>query len=358
MNEKNVRQSLDRQLSSVTWTQEDRQAVLQRIREENQPMKRKVSVGFVFALVIVMLSGVALAAGMGGMLEMIRSYVGNAKVLPEAVETLQHDLAYAENDYATYTVHAATFDGHQAFVLMEITAKDERALPLKEHVYPTDVLVPEAKDGKTEQLTIADFVKTRGCDRYVAVAASPDVPSYTSTNAWKDRSLNIFLSFAYEGDECPVTLMCSAVPYLDEETMDVDQKQSGEISFTLKAVPAKWTVESHESLEYEQSGLRVDSVRLYGTAMEVYYELTYTITDVEVYHHASPIEFVFLDASGAIMEESFGGEDMALEDKSGDTIVRRSSLNAMSDPPAALTLRIGEVTTDTPAFDEHQFNLK
>lgn len=357
MNEKDVRQSLDRQLSSVTWTQEDRKAVLLRIREENQPVKRKVSVGFVFALIIVMLASVALATGMGGMMEMINRYLGKGKVLPEAADTLQHELAVAENDYATYTVREAVFDGHQAFVLVEMAPKDKSDLLLNEGIYPADPLSCLLDDETLNQQTIADYAKENGYKRFVEAVAAPE-SDCSGTEAWKDGVQTVFLSFAYEGDEFPVTLICSAVPYLDEENAAYDQMQSTEISFTLKAAPEKWTLESHEPLEYKQSGLRVDDVKLYGTAMETYYELTFTVTDIDAYNRNVLREFVFLDENDGIIENGLGGGGMQLAEKNGDTIVLRSSLKALNDPPAALTLRIGDVTTDAPAFDEHQLNLR
>lgn len=357
MNEKDVKQALDRQLSSITWTPEDRQAVLRHIREENQTMKRKVPVGFVFALVVVMLAGAALATDMGGMLEMINRYLGNGKVLPEAADAVQRELAVAENDYATYTVREAVFDGHQAFMLVEIAPKDESYLLTHEGIYPTDTLSSFLGDEALSQQTIADYAKENGRSRLVEVSVGPD-SDYTRTTAWQDGVQTVFLTIAYEGDEFPVTLICSAVPYLDEENIALDQMQNTEISFTLKASPEKWALESHEPLEYKQSGLRVDGVKLYGTVMEAYYELAFTITDIDAYNRFFPPEFVFLDDNGNIIERGLSDGGMQNAGKNGDTIVLRSSLKAMSDPPAALTLRIGKVTTDIPDFDEHRINLK
>lgn len=53
---------LDRQLSRVDWTQGDRQAVLCAIRKEQRPMKKKLVSLIITALLLALLTGVAVAA--------------------------------------------------------------------------------------------------------------------------------------------------------------------------------------------------------------------------------------------------------------------------------------------------------
>lgn len=63
INEKKLRESMDRRLSGLDSSAARRSAVMQRIAQEEQPvMKKKMSFAVVFALVLVSLAAVALAA--------------------------------------------------------------------------------------------------------------------------------------------------------------------------------------------------------------------------------------------------------------------------------------------------------
>ena len=65
IDEKKLRESMDRRLSGLDVSAARRSAVMQRIVEEEQPvMKKKLSFAVVFALVLVSLAAIALAAGL------------------------------------------------------------------------------------------------------------------------------------------------------------------------------------------------------------------------------------------------------------------------------------------------------
>ena len=64
-NEKTLRDAMDRRLSFLDDRPSCRAAVQYRIAQEEEPvMKKKISVGFVFAMVLVLLTVAALATGL------------------------------------------------------------------------------------------------------------------------------------------------------------------------------------------------------------------------------------------------------------------------------------------------------
>lgn len=55
---------VDRELSGLCWNERMRQSVLHSVNKEEKPVKKKMTVGMVFALVLVLVGSLAIAAGM------------------------------------------------------------------------------------------------------------------------------------------------------------------------------------------------------------------------------------------------------------------------------------------------------
>ena len=83
----NVQKTLDRQLSAVDFTARDRANVLRRMRGEQRPVKRKISLGLAVALALMLLSVTALGVGIA-----VKALYGNVIRMEAQQQTLRWGL--------------------------------------------------------------------------------------------------------------------------------------------------------------------------------------------------------------------------------------------------------------------------
>jgi len=124
-------------------------------REERPIVKKKISVSFVLAAVLIIASMAALAAGN---LNLFRDMVNMANpILPleGAEEMIETDLGSVENEYVTVTVEEAIYDGQSVMTLVHITPKDTEKYAMlnaflqetPEKIYNTETRPVKAPEG-------------------------------------------------------------------------------------------------------------------------------------------------------------------------------------------------------------------
>lgn len=118
---KNFRSLVDDRLSAVTMTPRQQADLLRRAHEEEQPVKRKLSVSLAVALVLTLLAATACAVVIRfGALDY------NAQ-LAENPEYARHILTLDEtydHEAFTMTLNDAVFDGSALSLTMNITPKE------------------------------------------------------------------------------------------------------------------------------------------------------------------------------------------------------------------------------------------
>lgn len=118
---KRVHEAVDQSLSYLDARPSLYGAIMAQTEGE-RPMKRKVSVGLVFALVLLLaMTAIGVAATRFGMLEFNRRQKENAEYV---AHILTLDETY-ENEYVSITVTDAVFDGVQLSIAMEMQPKPD-----------------------------------------------------------------------------------------------------------------------------------------------------------------------------------------------------------------------------------------
>lgn len=350
LNSAPMKEPLDRQLSHVNWTAEDTLSVLRRMEKEEQPVKRKLSTALVFALILTLLTAAALAAGVTGLLDILDSTAGGGRTLPQASELVQTDLAAIENDGAVYRIREAIYDGYAAYVLVEIEPKDPKVLLIPETYLPSDPTRGLIEDDEAPLRTIAEYAEAGG---YTGIAhVSVGVWGNCSVrDSWQDNKISLAISFSQPGEALDLAFSGTYIPFLENDALDWDKRLDCETSFTLTAAEPNWTLTSTDALSYPEGGFEITGLTLTGTAMATYYELTYTITDIDRYQNTHT-QFRFCDLYGNRYDNSvmmLGHSNLAKEN--GDVVVRRDSLEAMAEKPESIYLELVQPTG-------HTFTLK
>lgn len=350
MNEeqKRVQATLDRQLSHVEWTPEDRQSVLRQMREEEKPVKKKLSLGLVLALTIVLLAGIALAAETMGLFGDFR----RDGALPEAADHVTRPNLSVETNRVVYTLREAAFDGHGGFLLVEAAAKDPKTLPLGEATMLTDPAggmiagVPWSFDDE-DPMTVAEYAAQNGYESFVSVSC--DFGLDCSVNDTIENGVvNSVYHFAYEGDTVKLRLRCLDFPFLDEERLDLARQDETSMEVALSASPTLWECSAPIGLDFPDLGRRLDSIDMFGTAIATYYELHLTVTDLDRYQSNDLFSFEVDGqpwAHGA-SHIGFCQNPQAV----GDQLTWVGSLTAREAPPEAITILLDEKPLGTVAL--------
>lgn len=342
-----VREALDCQLSSMEWSPEDTDKVLRRMREEQKPVKKKMSLGLVLALLVTALVTAAVAVGVPGILDVVERFSGKNAVLPEAKEQVVTVGASAETELATFTVTEALYDGRAVSVLVTVLPKDEHTLLVPEPDFPEESAC-SLIDGVPEDVTLAEYAAQHGYTTLVNTDVGLVNPGeYTGVSWWKDGVLLIRLSFNAEGDEVPVELSCLTVPFLSDGSFDQSRQwQPARMTFTLQATPALWTATSETPIVCDAFGLRVDRLTLTGTALGVYMDMTCTTTDVETYAKTWP-SLELLDDQGVRFRSGMGGVGSHnIPKENGEQIHWRDSYAALAQKPSRIMLQFSDLEGD------------
>ena len=123
--------------------------------EERTVVKKKISVSFVLAAVLIIASMAALAAGNMNLFRSMTNMSEPILPLEGAEEMIRTGLGSVENEFVTLTVEEAVYDGQTVMALARITPRDTGKYALlnsflqdtPEEVYNTETAPVEAPDG-------------------------------------------------------------------------------------------------------------------------------------------------------------------------------------------------------------------
>ncbi len=332
MTERDLQRVLTQSVQDVHLSDAARRNIRLATKEE-RPVRSKKSVALALILALVLSASVGIAAELG-MLDFLSRIMGQT-VLPGANNLVQSNVAYGENDYATYNVKQAVYDGKSVSLFVEMKPKDDHTLILGDG-WDTDLPYGAlAYDTEEEMLadprTIGDYAAENGLTRVVNVSVETNTDRCSGIDEWRDNVLTVIYTFSAEGDTLTLPLEYFAYDFSTGDTQRVKDE------ITLKATKPLWTVSSSETFDLPDFGIRVDGVSITGTVLQSYWTLTYTVTDFEkaaVYWNPSllDIEGNFLPA-GALGD---GGGSLATEN--GQQLTWHDSFGAMEKAPEQLLL--------------------
>lgn len=336
-----IRDDLNRQLSGVDWTAEDTRAVWRAVRKEEPVVKRKMSASVALVLVLTLLAAVGLAAsGRLNLQAWIERNTGAGATLPDAAEQILQNVAEAETDNAVYRVREVVYDGVAAYILVDVTPRDAHTFLMpdgNDADLPIDDLIPGAEG------TIGEYAAAHGYTTLAVADAWPLDYEGTMSAQWADSTLSLKLAFPVQaaGDALDVTLSL----WTDGVT--------GTLPLRLPALEPLWTAQAEETVEWSEKGLRVDRVRMVGTAMATYYYVDCTAIDPEKTQNGASLTLYDETGkpfpNGALM---YGSTPAITE--VGQRVTSFGCAAAMAEAPAAVIL--DESSLESGAF--HRFPLK
>ncbi|MGN0794436.1 MAG: hypothetical protein ACI4MG_08215 [Aristaeellaceae bacterium] len=336
MTERDLQRVLTQSVQDVHLSEEARRSIRQATKEE-KPVKSKTMVILVLALLIVLSASVGIAAELG-MFDYLNRKFGQ-DVLPGADSLIREDVAGGENDYATYRIRQAVYDGKSVSLFTEIRPRDEHTLLLNEGWdldMPYAALVNDSEEAVlADPRTIAEYAADSGMTHIVEVCVNMGANDWSGgwsgSSVWQSNVVTVLTSARMEGDT--ITLPIEYFAY--DHTTGTDQRVQDEI--TLKAVKPLWTVSSQETFDLPEFGIRVDGVTITGTVLQSYWTLDFTVTDLDKALEAWNPNL--LDMEGNYLPTgALGGGGGSLATELGQQLTWDSTFGAMENPPEQLLL--------------------
>ncbi len=275
------------------------------------------------------------AAGVLGMFDHLARKFGQ-DVLPGANDLIREDVAVGENDYATYRIKQAVYDGKSVSLFTEIRPKDEHTLILNE-TWDLDMPYAALANGTEEAVlaaprSIAEYAAENGMTRIVEVCVNllGDV-GWSGSSEWQSNVVSVLTSAPMEGDT--VTLPIEYFAY--DHTTGTDQRVQDKL--TLTAAAPLWTVSSQETFDLPEFGIRVDGVSITGTVLQSCWTLDFTVTDLDKAQAAWNPNLLDLEGN-YLPTGALGGGGGPLPVKVGQQLTWSSTFGAMENPPEQLLL--------------------
>lgn len=339
-------------------------ADLQR-KEDERPVK-KASISFALIMAIVMIAAVAMAAARWGVFDFIASRGGEGKVLPEATELVQQDVAQqgGETASATFVLREAAFDGKALYMVVAVTPANGDTMLLGTDALPSDRMSNMGPRYEGETMTIAEYAAQNGRARLVhtnvaSIPATDGEESLVNSLDYileEDGTLVYMLTGACETqeDSLPVELVCITSPF-EDGGISMDKVEKVSLTFTLRAARPDHAVASREPAIFSDCGVRVDRVILSGTAMSTHVRVEYTVVDEAAFDLTDDgLWFEFLDENGEVIEDGATGSGSVAP--VGEGLVQESALIAMETLPGRITVR-GYNAWEKNRYESHDFAL-
>ncbi len=344
MTERDLQRVLNESVRDVRLSDDARRAIRLAAREE-RPVKMKKCMAIMLVLVLMLSATVAVAAELG-LFDFLARNMGQ-EVLPGAEKLVQSDVAYGETDDVIYTVKQAMYDGKSAALLVEMRPKDDKTLLMGEGWWEEDPIGGYICDTEEEMLaekrTVAQYAADNGYDRMIEALISLPGYAHAGIDEWNNNVLTVLYSFEAEGDELVLAFEYFQFDRIAGEAQRVPDE------ITLKATAPLWTVSSRESFDAPGFGIRVDGITITGTAVQSYWTLTYTVTDVEIARSLGWNANV-VDMNREYLPRGVlgtGGGD--LPEGNGQQLTYSGSFGPMDQPPEQLMILLRN-------WDDHSLN--
>ena len=317
------------------------------------------------AVVCILSAGTALAlTNSWGILDFLSGRRVDVKVLPEAAGIVQKDVSQkgSQTGFAAFAVREAVFDGQNVYIVVEAKPSDPGYLLLGPDAVPSDPVgnMGPLFSGKTG--TIADYArenKKEMINTSVVIRGGNSSVDYLLED---DGTLVYMLNAGYTGGSAAsdMELACVAAPFVSREgTAEIDEpnKKATTLSVTLKNSGTKETVTSTASAIYGDCGVRVDKVTLSGSAMAIYAEIEFTVTDKEKFAETDGgLWFEFLDGTGERLSDGAASSG-SVEAVDENRFIQKASLQASEMLTGTIILR-GYNCWEKNRYETHTFEMK
>lgn len=381
MTEQEIKARLHAETEGVRVSQPLRQRTLDAVRtaqKEDKPMKRKLSVALIAAMIGVLLCAAALAAVAyrAGMLDFIGQLGDKKNAIPDdALNYVQTDVYRTQEQGFTVSIREAYYDGSTLRFTMDVAADDPQTLLLGFDCLPDDTLWNLTR--KNEDLDsgrrVIDLWREGGYRLAYSVEAGP-VSSDDALGGSgdyvrnDDGTLTIYQEYHYASRQPTRTfeLFAWLIPYNDPEQGEYSLNHQGmlkigcPLTITAAVREDAQTAVAYANvapIDFPQSGVRIDTLLLEPTPLDIRYTIRYTVTDRDAFARMGyGLWFEFIDPESAQAEpymqrlqEGLQGGEVALPlDGDFDTAVhyRQDGSLGLSEFHDSYTLRAYECLED------------
>jgi len=274
MNERDLTRILTEHVADVCFPDEAVRRIRMAVKEE-KPVKKKRSLAIALVMALLLLAGVAVAAGTG-LLEYLSQNFGQT-ALPEAADVIQPGMILTENDYAFYRVVETAYDGYSATILVEISPKDEETLLLP-LAYSPGVPADWLIDGVEPELTIADYAAANGYTMVTTDVTLGSEYGIMRYHEWIDGRIKQLITLDMTGEYLPLTLHCHAAIVTVESNFPNQSFSCTTVPLELTASGICWQVSSDQVFDLDAYGIRIEGISAVGTVLQTYYTISYTCT--------------------------------------------------------------------------------
>ena len=333
MTERDLQRVLTQSVQNVHLSDEARRRIRLATKEE-RPVKMKKFMAIALAAVLMLTATAAVAEELG-LFDFLARKMGQT-VLPGAYDLTASDVAHGETDHVTYTIKQAVYDGQSVSLLVEMRAKDEHTFlmgpgwwtedPIGSYLYATE------EEIQAEKRTVAQYAADNGYTRMVEPSVEINMGDYSGIDEWHNNVLTLLISFNAQGNTLELPLEYFAYDHTENTSQRVKD------AITLKATKPLWTVSSNEAFDAPGFGLRVDRVSITGTAVQSYWTIHYTVTDLDKINSLGwNLNLVDMDKQ-YIKGGVLGGGGGALPTENGQQLTYTGAFKAMEQPPEQLMI--------------------
>lgn len=350
MKNKQIQEALDRRLSGMTVHTEHIEHVLR--TEGEEPMKKQLSVGFVLAMALVMMTLAALAAELSG------SYISNVFKKNHGIELTEEaqalfrrekPLAVVELKDAVVTIREAAADGRAVYVCAEVQKKENANI----------IMAPEATgledgiewlNGETSYGEYSKKHDVRILETALGLAVNGAEPGDMSGSEVIDENgahMLMEMNFAYTTEE--KSLHMTGNVYAGEPG-----KEATEIKEFAFDIPVAKVEEKTYKVGQKVPGSKVvlDELKLTKSPLTMYYEAAYHFEDEQgkiipptgTFGEKAQLYFFDWNFEHRILNGTLGG---GTTEKTETGFVEKSSMDLKDFPRFGLLLYVGGEAPDT-----------
>lgn len=309
--------------------------------KEEKPVKKKMSLAVAMVMILVLLASAAVAAEIG-IFDFLSRKMGQT-VLPGAEDIVQSDVAVAETEYATFYVRQAAYDGQSALIMVDVKPKRDNILLVDETCSPEEdriaLYLPEMEESTQ---TILEYANEHEQVIVYATMRNSFNGECMVIDSWDNGTLTLMMSFNATEAALPLTFDFTALP-CNADGMWTGECAAASAEILLTAAAPLWQISSEQSFDLPEYGVRIDGVRITGTVLQSYWEVRYTVTDLEKVQNGG-FRVGVLDAQGnALPRGVLGVSSSGLARHEGDELIWNGGFGAVTEAPTQVMLQVKDV---------------
>lgn len=314
--------------------------------EEVQPM-RKIKMGAVIAIALILMAAVALAATTQmGLWDFLTLRGQESEMLPEARDLIQPGDSgnTAATSLATLSLKEGMYDGKTVYAVFEVKPQAADILLLAGDCSPSDRADYLTGNPALAETTLGDWAHSLGRDRdiFVGVRGIDEALGSIVFSTWdfsmaEDGTLYIMASGSATSSSQRLDIAVTLLTYPDSSS----KPETADMAFTLNASPNRSFVEYATPILFADCGVEVTQVTLTSSAMATHAEVRFHVVDEAAYAATGDgLWFEFLDAEGqAISLGVFGSGSINAVEGEANAYIQQETLVAMDTLPDAITIR-------------------